>query len=351
MSAQYAERLEQAAQALEILTLYPDGMSVAELALALGLDEFDARQSLASYHEGQYLSDSYVPSPLLLADTPPPGTWEDTSRADWFDAHAADGVESAVWVALDRELSARDAFGVLLDVPQIVDLLTCAEHLQSLEPDNEDLRTAIAALRLRWVPELTMTGQAFPPPPGLPLIRRAIVQRHRLRFTYAREWEPGVSTRVVEPYELKQTRLGYELDAGPVRDDGRIRTFLVRNMTDLEPLPETFDRPADVAALVAANRETITVRVVVPKAARPSYDALVEHLEVVGGAADDDEDWELLVRLQQPFEERLALFMFRAGPDAFLVEDIALMNRTEFGRLDGATDRVARALLSHHGLM
>ena len=67
----------------------------------------------------------------------------------------------------------------------------------------------------------------------------------------------------------------------------------------------------------------------------------------------DDPDGERMVAvtLQQPFDERLALFLFRAGPDAFVAYDIALMNRDDFERYDRAAPTLARSLLAHHGLV
>lgn len=349
--ALYTEKLEQAAQALQLLSLHPDGLSIDDLAEMLGLDTYDTRQNLASYHESQFMDDDGAVSPLLLADQVPPQDWDGQTRDDWLWDHEAADLQSAVWVALDRDLSGSDVFGVMLDVAQIVDLLTCADHLLAQEPDNEPLRTAVAALRLKWVPGMTSASQTFPSSPVLPTIRRAIVEHRQLKFVYSREWEPGTSVRIVDPYELKQTHLGYELDAGPVADNGRIRTFLVRNMSEVAVLDEHFEEPADKARLIAANRQTIRVRITVPQESRRAYEALAQDLDVRGGAPDDDSPMDYVVTLQQPFEERLAMFMFRAGPGARVVEDISLMNRADSARYAQAAPDAARRLLAHHGLV
>lgn len=353
MTAKYLARLEEAAEALQILTLHPDGLGIDDLAQVLGLDEFDTRQNLAAFHESQFLEDEFgsAVSPLLLADTRAPQDWGGRSRSAWFEEHEAPDLESAVWVALDRDLSANDTFGVMLDVPQIVDILNCAEHLLAQEPDNEALRTAMAALQVKWVPDMTLAGQEFGGGGALPPIRRAIVERRRLRFRYSREWEPGTSVRTVEPYELKKTHLGYEVDAGPVADNGRIRTYLVRNMSEIEVLDDHFEEPPNKRALIERNRETITVPIVIPKGERPAYEFLALDLDVLEDDVDDpDGERMVAVTLQQPFDERLALFMFRAGPDAFVAYDIALMNRDDFERYDSAAPTLARSLLAHHAL-
>lgn len=353
MSPKYLERVEQAAAALQVLTLHPDGVSIDDLAAMLDSDVYDTRQNLAAYHDSQSLDHdwSHPGSPLLLASCAPPATLERAHRAAWFDEHEVADLESATWVALHRDLTSRDVFGVMLDVSQIVELLNYADHLLVQEPDNEALRTAAALLQVTWVPGMTLASRQFPPSPLLPLIRQAIVERRKLRFTYSREWRPGTAARDVDPYELRQTHLGYELDAGPVRKNGHIRTFLVRNIADLTVLSETFADPPDKRTLIDRNRATIKVRVVVPKAVGRAYESLAQDLVVEGTATEADEDWELVVTLQQPFEERLALFLMRAGPEAFLVPDIGLLNDLDFQRFCRATPERARTLLEHHGLV
>lgn len=352
MPAKYLSRLQQAAEALQILTLHADGLSIEALSGLLGIDEFDTRQNLAAYHESQFLEDEYrsTASPLLLADAIPDPTWEGLSRADWFDRHWAPDLQSAVWVALDRDLSRSDAFGVLLDVAQIVDLLNCADNLLAQEPDNEALRNAVATLQVRWVPDMTLAGQTFRPSPVLPVIRRALIEHRRLRFQYSREWQPGTSVRVVEPYELKQTRLGYELDAGPVADNGQIRTYLVANMSEVTALDETFADPPDKRALIDRNRRTLTATIVIPKSVPRAYESLAADVRRIDGHSQADEDWVVEAVLQQPFDERLGLFMMRAGPDAFLTGAHAPMSADGLAHYQGARARLARTLLTHHGL-
>lgn len=352
MTAKYLSRLEQAAEALQVLTLHADGLGIDTLAQLLGIDEFDTRQNLAAYHESQFLEDEYgtTASPLLLADTRPDPTWEGLSREEWFDRHWAPDLQSAVWVALDRDVSSSDAFGVLLDVAQIVDLLSYADNLLAQEPDNDALRTAVAALQVRWMPGMTLVSQTFRPSPALPAIRRSLVERRRLRFQYNREWQPGTSVRVVDPYELKQTRLGYELDAGPVADNGRIRTYLVANMSDVEVLDETFEDPANKQDLIARNRRTLTATVVIPKGVPRAYESLAIEVRLIGGLSHEDEDWEVEAVLAEPFEERLGLFMMRAGPEAFLTDAHVPMSADGVAHFSGSCERLARSLLAHHDL-
>ena len=68
-----------------------------------------------------------------------------------------------------------------------------------------------------------------------------------------------MTERVIDPYELNYSARGAEVDAGPLDEDGRIRTFLVSRIRDIDVLDETFQRPGDALALCAAAREPTPV--------------------------------------------------------------------------------------------
>lgn len=337
--AKYPRRLIQAANSLEILSLYSRGLAIADLAEQLNTSAHELRGTLDAYHRGREVTQAVGASPLVFFDTEPPESWNGINRDDWVDEHVTDA-DAAVWVQREFRRADDDPFAVMLSVRHIVDLLACAESLYETEPDNDELRTAIAALRLQWFPQMLET-QASPDADVLPLLRQAIDERHKVRFVYCREWQPGVVPRIVEPWQLCRTHLGFELDAGPVRDNGRIRIYLVRNISDAELLDETFEPPSDAARLIAANRDTVDVEVVVPNRAARDYEGLVQNLEVLEREEEPEGDQALRIRLQQPFEDRLALFLFRAGPDAFVVEP---------DRFAGVAARKAAELLAHHGL-
>lgn len=339
-AARYPKRLIQAANALEILTIYPNGLAVADLAAQLDTTAYELRGTLDAYHRGREVTQAVGASPLVFFDAEPPESWDGINRDDWIDEHVTDA-DAALWVK--GEFSPRDdgPFSVMLSVRHIVDLLACAEALSETEPDNDELRTAIATLRLQWFPQTMLSTQASAGADVLPLLRRAIDERRKVRFVYRREWQPGVARRVVEPWRLSRTHLGFELDAGPVRDNGRIRTYLVRNIADAEVLDETFEMPPDAPRLIAANRDTVDVEVVVPTRAARDYEGLVQDLEVVRREDGPDGDQCLRIRLQQPFDDRLALFLFRAGREAFVVGPKRFVH---------VAARKAAQLLAHHGL-
>lgn len=342
----FAQRLGQTAEALQILSLYPaQGLPIGELATLLGTTEYEIRETLDSFSRGQYLDDDpgrVMGSRIDFYDAPIPTGADEEALGDWLDEHTVEP-DAAGWVRLVPGDSDADPFNVMLGVEQIVELLTCADSLFRTEPGNEDLREAIAALRLHWFPDTALSSQFLSRSSSLPLIRQAISEKRKVRFTYSREWQPGVGDRVVEPYALRRTYLGFELDAGPVGANGRIRTFLLRNIWQIEMLDDRFERPADVEALIAANRDTVLVQLYVPMMSKRTYEGLMLDWRVV--KEDDprpDGERLLEVELQQPFAERLAMIMFRAGPGSAV----------ESGppELWDAAARRAQELLVHHGL-
>ena len=128
---------------------------------------------------------------------------------------------------------------------------------------------------------------------------RAIHEHHRVRITYARAWEPGIIERVVEPYRLIRTRRGWELDAGPPDENGRIRTFLLNGVQAHAVLDESFDPPLDVQDLVRRHRKQVSVELVVPHDSRWAVDKYAEKVEVV-------EEYETSARLRIQLLEPVA---------------------------------------------
>ena len=156
------------------------------------------------------------------------------------------------------------------------------------------------------------------------------------RFVCARSrsWRAGVTDRVIEPLRLVQTRRGWEVDAGPVEYDGRLRTFLLSNIRDLEVLDETFEEPSAVESLLAKQRQTERVRIDLAQDARWAVDMYAERHRVV------DEDAEVFtaeVELLPPVTARVALLMLASGP---------------YSRVDphliGGASSVIESLLAHH---
>ncbi|NED94727.1 WYL domain-containing protein [Phytoactinopolyspora alkaliphila] len=162
----------------------------------------------------------------------------------------------------------------------------------------------------------------------------ALRTRHRLALIYARAWEPGVREHVIEPYRLTKTRRGWELDAG--LPDERVGTFLLSGIRSATLLDEMFDRPPDVDARIARNRDVTAVDVVVPQDDRWVVERFAESVEVIH---EDEGEVRLRAHLLPPVEHRLGLLLVVAGPRAFVVTPTHLR--------DVGVD-LARELLSHH---
>jgi len=133
------------------------------------------------------------------------------------------------------------------------------------------------------------------------------------------------------------TRRGFEVDAGPPDSEGDIRTFLVSGIRGIDVLEDTFERPADVDALVERSRRTTRVHVVVPRDLLWVVSRFAERTTVV--RADDDLAVE--AEVLPPVADRVGLMLTIAGPDAFVVSPASLAD---------AGARTAARLLEHHGL-
>ncbi|QLY34762.1 WYL domain-containing protein [Nocardia huaxiensis] len=105
-------------------------------------------------------------------------------------------------------------------------------------------------------------------PQPVDLLQRAIVRRHRIRFTYARAG--ASSEREVDPWGLVDKDGIWYLVAGTERGQ---RTFRVDRMTDLEITDEIAHRPEDfdlstawseVVEKVERRRSTVAATVLVP---------------------------------------------------------------------------------------
>jgi len=168
------------------------------------------------------------------------------------------------------------------------------------------------------------------------VLHRAAEEHRRVRISYVRQWSPGASPRVVEPYRLVRTRRGWEVDAGPADDVTPVRTYLVSGIVEHQVLDETFVPPADLDALLAANRAAETVELVVPQSARWAVERFAESVTVL---ADDEESVQLQADLLPPVASRLGLLLLCCGPDAFVMAPPTLLD---------AAETTARQLLDHH---
>ena len=204
-------------------------------------------------------------------------------------------------------------------VPELARLYRAGADRLQLEPDNEALAPAVQKLVDGLLPKFvpSLPGTVSRPPE----FHRAELERRKVKIIYSRAWYPGVTERVIEPYAMVRTRRGWEVDAGPVDDHGRLRTYLLTGVQSFSVLDETFERPADVDALLRAQRRTTTVELVVPYDSRWAVDKYAEVVEVI---SEDETSARLRAQLLEPVRQRVGLILLASGPDARVVEPAEL---------------------------
>lgn len=319
----YVARIARLPRVFERLAVHPDGLPLAALAADLGVPPEELREDLLAFYTADIGAD------WLLGLTRPEVLEFLGAEGDVADPASAEVVR----IVTERPT---DELGVeYVDASELALVYTAANALLDIEPDD-DLREAVGVL------EDTMFGEPAALPRvrawsrPLPPLQEAQRQRQAARIVYSRAWEQGVTTRVIHPYRLVQTRRGWEVDAGPPDASGRLRTFLLSHIRDVDVLEETFDVPDDVEARLADQRRTTRVRVCVPHAARWAADMYAERVSVVD---DDEESVVLDADLLPPLDRRVGMLLLASGPDAFVVDP---------PELDSAGAVLAQELLQHH---
>lgn len=321
----YVERISRLPGVFEHLLAHPDGMPLRELAEDFRVDPDTLREDLLAFYSAD------VPSDLLLG-LMRPGVLE------FLGPDGEDDDPAAAEIVKISDPRSIDELGVEhVDASELALIYTAATSLLDVEPDNDDLAAAIDAL------SETMLGEAAPdgagPAPWNRLLEPvAEGQRRRLRvdIVYSRAWEVGVSERTIEPYRLVRTRRGWEVDAGPIDERGRMRTFLLSNIRDARVGDETFELPDDLERRLEEQRATTLVRVEIPQSARWAADMYAEQATVID---DRETTVELDLELLPPLEHRLGLLLLASGPEARVLEPAELAD---------CHVTLARRLIEHH---
>jgi proteasome accessory factor C len=316
----YVHRYTRILRALEVLSYYPDGLPLAQLAAELGATPADLREEILAY---------YTAEPAAGAGYRLPGVGWVSPTGEEVDPEVAEIV-----VLTDPQALA-DLGAVRLTTEQMAGVWRAGRILAEYEPDNQVLEQALDVLAEGW-----LGGPLAESDPGAGLvaqIRDAIKHRHQLRFTYAREFRPGIATRTVHPYRLICTHRGWELDAGPLDAEGLPRTFLLGNVSDLEVLDEGFEVPAGVDAILAANRAQVRVELSLPQRSAWGVDTQADRVDVLRSDADTV---AVRAELSPPYARRLALILAPTMGQGMLID------HREFA---GQIREVAQRLLAHHG--
>lgn len=328
----YVARVARLPLVLERLVAHPDGLPLATLAAEFGVPADELRVDLMAF----YTAD--VDSELLLGLTRP-------AVLEFLgpDGDTADPNEAEVVRIIDP--SPTSELGVeYVDASALGLVYTAARALLDIEPDNEDLAEAIAVLtETMGVPLEDQPPASDGPVREIPQWNRPLVPlqqaqaaRRRVRISYSRAWRPGAGERVIEPYRLVQTRRGWEVDAGPIDEQGQMRTYLLSNIRGVEVLDSTFEVPDELPRRLAAQRRRTPVDVVMPHSGRWAADMYAEDVEVLQA---DEESVKVRLGLLPPLEQRVGMLLLAVGPDAFV---------TEPRELENAGAMLAEELLAHH---
>jgi proteasome accessory factor C len=313
-----------------MLDNHPDGLPITDLAAAFDVPVDEMREDLLAFYSADVASDDLF----------------GLTRSEVLDFVSSSGEQAdpneADIVRLTDPRPTEELGVEYVDAADLALLYTAARDLQRLEPGDPDLNAAVRVLRQTV---LGPTGSADRSSYRtladrseelVRVLRKAIDRCSPVRITYSRAWRPGVSTREIEPFRLVRTRRGWEVDAGPVQDDGTVRTFLLARVSSAEVLAGSFERPADVDQAVARNRTTTTARVRLPQGSRWVADRFAESVQVV---EDDEQQITLDVDLLPPVEQRLGLLLLVAGHDATVVDPPSMRP---------VGQALARELLEHH---
>jgi len=293
----FVQRVARLPELLAVLSAFPDGLSLRDLAERFDTDPETIEQDLTSLHELESWGWTFdiFRKPVIELVQPEDETDSPT--------------ESTV-VRLVGEGSPR--LGVEHVSPGDLAMVYAAGvALLETEPDDTHLKEALTVLAetMYGVPgpeQHIGTWNRF-----LPALQDAVELRRRVRIVYSRAWREGVIERVIEPLRLVQTRRGWEVDAGPAGPEGNLRTYLLSNVRDLKLLDETFEPPSDVETRLLQQRTTTTVRMVLAQDARWAADMYAEQVDVV---REDEEEFEADLELLPPASERVALLMLASGP-------------------------------------
>jgi predicted DNA-binding transcriptional regulator YafY len=319
----YVQRFARLPAVLETLAAHPDGLPLHELAAQIGAVPQELREDLLAFYTadvGTVLMG--LSRPDVLEFLGPEGDSADPATAE------------IVRVTDERPTEELGVENV--DARELALVYAAARALLEIEPDNADLNSALDVLTetLFGEPQQLSDPKSWNRP--LEPLQRAVAEHRRVRIVYSRVWHAGVTERVIEPHRLVQTRRGWEVDAGPPDQDGRLRTFLLSNVRDLEVLDEGFTPPSGLERLLEKQRATTTVRVELPHAARWAADFFSERVELL---MDDEYTSTLDLTLLPPVYRRVGLLLLAAGEESKVLEPAVLIR---------TGPHLAEELLTHH---
>lgn len=293
----FLQRVARLPELFTVLAAYPDGLPVNELAARFDVAPDVLREDLFTY-----------------LDLESWGWMHDIFRLPAVEFVHASSVGSDTEDATVVRLVGDSSSGLgaeHLGAGDLALLYTAGTALLDTHPDDPHLAAALGVIAETMYGEPTVAPRVGDWNQLLDPLRRGMQERRRVEIVYSRAWSPGVSTRTVEPLRLVQTRRGWEVDAGPVAQDGSLRTFLLSNVRSAVLLDEPFEPPEGAGRLLERQRSTSTVRMELAQEARWAADMYAEKVHVV---EDGEEVFVADLDLLPPVGQRVGLLMLASGP-------------------------------------
>lgn len=323
----YVRRIARLLDVFDQLQAHPDGVPLAVLSEECGIHVDELREDLLAYY---------------AAD---PGVWLGLTRRRVLEWTGTDGdpngeadPTSALVVRLVEE--PQDLGVEYLDAGELALIHGAASAALDLQPpgSHPELEASIGVIADTLMGDTAARMDNAWRPGCLDQLQQAMTQRRKVRIRYSRQWKTGVMETSIEPWRLVQTTArGWEVDAGPVAANGKLRTYLVSNVREANILDESFTLPVDAEDLLSAQRVTTQVRMHLPHRARWVLDEYAERATVV---SDTVEGFTVDVELLEPVGWRVGLITLAAGPETRILSPAGLISEGP---------RLAENLLTHHG--
>lgn len=321
----YVRRIAGLLDVFDRLEDYPDGVSLDVLAKECGIGPDQLREDLLAYY---------------AAD---PAWWLGLERRhvlEWTSPETSDDDVDPHQAVMVRLVGEPSDLGVdYLDAGELALVYTAATAALEMagEEGDADLASAIDVIVDTLYGEVAPGARSGWRSPYLEDLKRAARVHRLVRLVYSRQWGNGIFERVIEPWRLVQTTVrGWEVDAGPVAANGKLRSYLLSNIREVEVLDERFSLPDDAEDRLAEQRHTSPVTLELPHRSRWALDEYAEEVTIL---ADADESFTAQVALLEPVGWRVGLLMLAGGLDTRVIEPPELIS-------EGPA--LAAQLLEHH---
>lgn len=314
----FVQRLARLPEVINVIASYPAGISIGVLAGQFGVAADVLHQDLVAFMELESLGwDHGVFEGRAIEFVGE--DWDPATDDDVFEMDLSEGDPGALVVKVVDESPTR-AMGVEhLSAGDLALLYSAGLACLDANPDDQHLADALEVIAETMYGESPDTS--YSPAEWsrlLPLLQGALEHRQQVDIVYSRTWSPGVTERSIEPLRLVQTQRGWEVDAGPVQEDGNLRTYLLSNIRSAAVTEARFDEPSNLEHRLEKQRRTTQVRLSLEQHARWAADMYAEKVKIW---SEDELTFECDLELLPPAAERAALLLLASGGEARVLEN------------------------------